>query len=113
MSSRQPSPFINIDALLRASEAPSAPKSTATSAFSRIIQPYPPKQRKIIKDRCQRPKPTYNRNYNPHKTPPDNLPKGYILYIFREPLYDNRPTLVGRLPRQYTVAGPAKKARTL
>jgi hypothetical protein len=52
----------------------------------------------IVKDKCKRLIPTYNHNYNPDKLPPTDLPGGYLLYVFGEPLFDDRAVLLARLP---------------
>jgi hypothetical protein len=69
-------------------------------------------QELIRRDTCKRPEPIYNANYNPYEKPPKDQPGGYSPYVYGEPLWDDRPVIVARLPRGYTIAGPAKKKRT-
>jgi hypothetical protein len=69
-------------------------------------------QEVLHRDICNHPEPIYNTNYNPYKKPPKERPGGYSPYVYREPLWDDRPILVARLPRGYTITGPAKKKRT-
>jgi hypothetical protein len=87
--------------------------STLPSAFSRMMQPAPVIQSTVKRDRCVRPTPTYNHNYNLYKKPLVDLRSDYSPYVYREPLYDNRPITVARLPTFHTALGPAKKPRTL
>jgi hypothetical protein len=63
------------------------------------------------RDLCKRPIPVYNINYNPNEPLPNNLPLDYSPYVPGEPLYDDRPLLVARLPPQYTLAPSSKKPR--
>jgi hypothetical protein len=65
-----------------------------------------------VRDRCQRPKPTYNQNYNPHKPPPEDLPLTYSPYAFGEPLFDDRPIIITNLAAGLIVAPPGKRPRT-
>jgi hypothetical protein len=53
----------------------------------------------------------YNTNYNPHKAPSDDQPAEYSLYVFREPLFDNKEVVVANLPKKHVLAKPAKKPR--
>jgi hypothetical protein len=66
----------------------------------------------VVKDKCPRPTPTYNNNYDPDEVPCDNLHKGYSPYVKGEPLYNDRPVVRDRLPARHRVAGPAKRLRT-
>ncbi len=69
-------------------------------------------QSTIKRDRCARPTPTYNHNYNPYKKPSVGLRRDYSPYVYREPLYDDRPITVARLPTYHTAVAAAKKPRT-
>lgn len=64
------------------------------------------------RDRCKRPTPTYNYNYDPTKTPPEDLPASYSPYDFGEPLFDDRTVITTRLPTAHIVAGASSRART-
>ena len=66
----------------------------------------------ILRDTCIRPIPQYNTNYNPYAIPRKDLPAGYSPYIFKEPLYDNRPVIVNELPKNCILAPPPKRPRT-
>jgi hypothetical protein len=66
----------------------------------------------VVKDKCPRPEPTYNNNYNPNEPPRDDRPKDYSPYVQGEPLYDDRPVVIANLPSRHTVAGPPKRLRT-
>ncbi len=66
----------------------------------------------MIRDRCTRPVPVYNNNYNPYKTPREDLPPGYSPYVFKEPLFDDRPAITANFPKHSTLAPPSVKART-
>ena len=92
-----------------------ASESTPPNAFGRMMgatastaSSPAPQQR----DRCKRPVPSYNSNYDPYKLPADTLPGGYSPYVNREPLFDNRAIIVNRLPTKYIVASASKKPRT-
>jgi hypothetical protein len=66
----------------------------------------------VLYDTYLRPTPEYNMNYNPYIIPCEDLPGGYSPYIFKEPLFDDRPAIVAQLPRKCALAPPAKRART-
>jgi len=82
----------------------SVPQSA--NAFSRIIgtDPSPATASLIIKDKCKRPTVTYNSNYHPEKPPPDGQLESYSLYVFGEPLFDDRPVDIRRLPPRYVLS---------
>jgi hypothetical protein len=50
----------------------------------------------------------YNTNYNPHKALSDNQPAGYFLYVFREPLFNDREVVVANLLKKHVLAKLAK-----
>jgi hypothetical protein len=50
-----------------------------------------------VLDRCYRPSLTYNFNYNPYNPLCNNLLKGYLPYVFGEPLHNNREVILSRL----------------
>ncbi len=60
--------------------------SSLPSAFSRMMDPNRPLQDVRLRDKCYRPEPTYNTNYNPYEKPRTDLPGGYTPYVFPEPL---------------------------
>jgi len=68
-------------------------------------------QEVLYRDTCNRLELIYNTNYNPYEKPPKERPGGYSLYVYGEPLWDDRAVVVARLPRGYTIAGLAKKKR--
>jgi hypothetical protein len=70
--------------------------------------PQPAQQR----DRCQRPTPTYNSNYNPYEPPPEDRPRTYSPYANGEPLFDDRPVIVSRLPIGYIIASATVRPKT-
>jgi hypothetical protein len=82
------------------------------NAFGRMMSSSQPAQAIVVKDKCDRPTPTYNHNYNPNEPPRDDLPKGYSPYVYGEPLYDDRPAIISRLPSRHTLAGSGKRLRT-
>src|SRR6266536_4192693 len=84
-------------------------RSTLPNAFNRMIQPAPVVQSTVKRDRCTRPTPTYNHNYNLYKKPPVDLRSDYSPYIYREPLYDDQLIIIARLLTYYIVSGPIKK----
>jgi hypothetical protein len=43
---------------------------------------------------CKRPELIYNANYNPYEKPPDGQSGGYSLYVYEEPLWDDRSIVV-------------------
>jgi len=90
-----PNPNVSTDNTLVTSSVSFTPlTSSLPSVFGRIIQPKARMSNAHRRDRCQRPKPIYNVCYNPYNPPNDNRVEGYSLYIFREPLYNNRLVLV-------------------
>jgi len=58
-------------------------KLSLPSAFNRIINSKQSAKDAPLRDKCYRPKLTYNSNYNPYKL---DLFSGYTLYVFLEPL---------------------------
>ncbi len=89
-----------------------ASRSTLPNAFSRMMAPAPVVQSTAKRDRCARPTPTYNHNYNPYEKPSVDLCRDYSPYVYGEPLYDDRAITVARLPAYHTVAAATKKPRT-
>jgi hypothetical protein len=92
MSSRGPIP-LEIDStafLLSTIDS----QSSLPNAFSLMMSGSQRALPTIVKDKCDRPVLVYNYNYNLEKEPRDNLPKGYLLYIYRDPLYDDRPLIL-------------------
>jgi hypothetical protein len=64
-------------------------------------------------DYCVWPTPWYNYNYDLYKKLSSDIRCDYSPYVYGEPLYNNRPIIVARLPWYYIKAGAAKKPRTL
>jgi hypothetical protein len=110
MSSRHSTPPENDTIASQASSIASG--STLPNAFSRMMGAAPVVQSTAKRDRCARPPPQYNHNYNPFEKPSDDIRSGYSPYVYGEPLYDDRAIIVARLPRYYTAAPAAKKPRT-
>lgn len=82
------------------------------SAFNQMMNSNRSTKDVPLRDKCYRPEPTYNSNYNPYEKPRSDLPGGYTLYVFPEPLWDDRAAIVARFPRNHTLARPFKKPRT-
>jgi hypothetical protein len=110
MPSRHSTPLENDTMASQASSITSG--STLPNAFSRMMGPAPVIQSAAKRDSCARPTPQYNHNYNPYKKPSNDLQCDYSPYVYGEPLYDDRPIIVARLPRHHTKAGATKKPRT-
>jgi hypothetical protein len=91
--------------------ASSTPANAFTTLMGRgpnsVIQPI-----QHLRDRCNRPTPSYNFNYNPNESQRDDLPGGYSPYIRGEPLFDDRAIVLAQLPKHHTVAGASKRGRT-
>jgi hypothetical protein len=68
-------------------------------------------QELLRRDKCQRPEPQYNSNYNLFSTPPKGQSADYSPYVFPEPLFDDRAAIVARFPKNYTLAGAPRKPR--
>ncbi len=125
MSSRYESP-LNVsddDAPRAPSITPSITLSTSTlpSAFGRIMATSagntPASKDALpstiqLHDTCDRPEPSYNNNYNPFYTPPNDLDPRYSLYENGEPLQDDRPVVVSRLLLKYILVRAVKRPRT-
>lgn len=69
MTSRQPTPAA--DSAIRPEVLPAPSSTTINDALSRIMNPVRESSPLIMKprDRCVRPTPTYNQNYNPNQAP--------------------------------------------
>jgi hypothetical protein len=68
-------------------------QTTLPNVFGRMMSSSQPAAHIAIKDKCPRPTPNYNDNYNPDLLR-DNLPGGYSPYVRGEPLYDDRPVII-------------------
>ena len=90
----------------RSTSVATTSQSSIPNAFGRMKGRDP-----ILRDTCIRPTPQYNTNYNPYAIPRKDLPAGYNPYVFKEPLYDDRPVIVNELPKNCVIAPPAKKTR--
>ena len=110
MSSRHSTPLENDTTASQAST--NASRSTLPNAFSRLMRPAPVIQSTTKRDLYTRPTPAYNQYYNPFQKLADDLRSDYSLYVYREPLYDDRAIVVARLLKHYIEAGAAKKPRT-
>ena len=65
-----------------------------------------------LRDTCQRPKVTYNERYDPFKTPPADLDPQYSLYAYIEPLHDDRPLIIARIPSNHVLTDVVRRPRT-
>jgi len=54
--------------------------------------------RTLTRDLCIRPTAIYNEFYNPEAPMPDNIPAGYSPYVFGQPLFDDRPVALDKIP---------------
>jgi hypothetical protein len=91
------------------SPIPSNPRSV--DAFGIMMAPQTAGNPAILRDRCFRPTPTYNENYDPTK-PPNPLNKAeYSPYAFGEPLFNDRPIRLDRLRVGHVIAGATKRKR--
>jgi hypothetical protein len=77
-----------------------------------MIQPNQASTTLLVRNRCTWPKLTYNNKYNPYVLSPSNLNKEYSSYAYKEPLYNDRAITVANLPKQYILAGAAKRQQT-
>ena len=93
------------------SQTVSPSESSLLDAFGRIIGESVV-QSIAHRDKYKRPLLLYNDKYDPYKPTNSNLPVGYTLYAFREPLFDNREAIVTRFLPNHVLAGPSKKPRT-
>ena len=66
----------------------------------------------LRRDRYNRPIPLYNKNYDPIKLPPIDLPKDYSPFVYLEPLFDDRPIVIANLLAKWSVIGAAVRPRT-
>ncbi|PMD13219.1 hypothetical protein NA56DRAFT_712254 [Hyaloscypha hepaticicola] len=99
---------------LRATRSTSATTSQLQSvpnAFSRIMDKGKGHSL-VLRDSCSRPMPAYNSNYNLYAIPNEDTPGGYSPYVFKEPLFDDRPIVVNKLPKNCILAPPLKRPRT-
>jgi hypothetical protein len=64
------------------------------------------------RDRCKRLEPIYNTKYDPYKVPSADLPDDYSLYANNEPLHDDRPIIISRIPSKHILSGASKRPRT-
>ena len=71
MSSRHSTPLENDNTASQISSITSG--STLPNAFSRMMGPAPVVQSTAKRDRCTRPTPQYNHNYDPYKKPSNNI----------------------------------------
>ena len=110
MSSRHSTPLKNDTTASQASTNTSG--STLPNAFSRLMGPAPVIQSTAKRDLYIRPTPIYNQYYNLFQKPADDLRSDYSLYVYKEPLYDDRAIVVARLLKHYIEAGIIKKPRT-
>ena len=104
----------NIPASIKATHSETSPTPSGSSlpnAFGRIIASRGVVQAAIQRDRYSRLVPKYNEYYNLYQPAKSGLPTSYTPYDYREPLFNNRSTIIANLPRNYTLAPPSKKPR--
>jgi hypothetical protein len=113
MSSRHETPISTSDDAMETRETSSAPStSILPSAFSRIMGVSSTSSSQPLKrDKCNRPAIVYNKKYDLHKAPPEDLDSKYSPYAIGEPLHDDRPILTARIPR-YHIVHISKRPRT-
>ncbi len=113
MASRDvtPSSLGQIDLTGTQSEPTPLEASSLPSAFDRLGKSRVG-QNVTNRDHCFRPTPIYNDNYNPYKPLNLDKPTDYSLYVFGEPLFDDRPIDTSKLRSSYKIASTAKKTRT-
>jgi hypothetical protein len=90
---------------------PSESLSNLPNAFSQIMGSMPREQRKDVRDRYNRPVPTYNQNYNPYEPPPEDRRPDYSLYTPGEPLYNDYIVIIIRLLKKHVITGTTKRKR--
>jgi len=81
------------------------------NAFGVMMAPQTTAIPPVLRDRCFRPTPTYNENYDPTKPPNDTNKPNFSPYAFGEPLFDDRPVRMDRLLVGHVVAGASKRKR--
>jgi hypothetical protein len=88
MASRNTTPIDLTSEGSRTSSISAGPSTLSLpSAFGRMIAPgNRPIQEVLHRDKCKRPDPTYNTNYNPFNEPPKGQSGRYSPYVYREPL---------------------------
>jgi len=91
---------------------PSESSSNLPKVFNQMIRGAPVNQKKELRDRCRRPEPIYNYNYNPFAPPPEDRRPDYSPYIVGEPLHDDREVILARLPKKYVLEGSTKRKKT-
>ncbi|KAL5331077.1 hypothetical protein ACEPPN_000606 [Leptodophora sp. 'Broadleaf-Isolate-01'] len=111
MTSSHASPIIIEDDTDRASLARSAATTTTplVNPFATIMAPEASREKRVLRDYCFRPKPTYNDYYDLNKTPNMKNHEDYSPYDYREPLFNDRKVLVPRLLAGIVVAGAIKR----
>jgi hypothetical protein len=97
---------------IRSTSATASQSSSLPNAFSQMMGDKGKAPEVVLRDRCKRPTPTYNSNYNPYEPPRADLPRGYTPYVFNEPLFDDRPVIINQLPKKCILAGASKRTRT-
>jgi hypothetical protein len=114
MTSSQACPMLIEDDDNRASPAASATTTASVvNPFKQMMAPQVAKKpAAALRDRCFRPPPTYNDQYDPYKSPNDKNKPDYSPYDYGEPLFDDREVIIARLPIGHVVAGATKKKRT-
>jgi len=88
------------------------PPHENSNAFSILMGPNKLAPAPVVRDIYNRPTPQYNTNYNPEATPRADLLGSYSPYVFGEPLFDDRPAIQARFPRNHTLAASSKRLRT-
>ena len=110
MSSRGSTPLELKRIIIESSVNLSTP--SPINAFTLLGQPKPTLPAFAYRDKCQRPPPIYNDNYNPNLPPNLDKPVDYSPFVPGEPLFDDRPIHTPSLKRHYTVCIAPGRLRT-
>ncbi|KAG4427744.1 hypothetical protein IFR05_016772 [Cadophora sp. M221] len=92
--------------------SPAASSTSLVNPFATMMAPQSSKESKMLRDRCFRPTPTYNDNYNPTKPPSELIKAEYSPYDFGEPLFDDREARPSRFPIGHVLAPASKRKFT-
>ncbi|KAG4428489.1 hypothetical protein IFR05_016025 [Cadophora sp. M221] len=109
MASSRASLINLIDLENKASPVPS--QFTVVNAFGMLMALAASKRPSMLRDRCSRLPTTYNNFYDPNKPANESNKANYSPYAFGEPLFDDRPVKLDRLPAGHTIAGASKRKR--
>ena len=83
--------------------------ATLINLFKQIIGLKAAEKLVSLQDYCSHSELIYNDRYNLNKPPNEKNRGDYSPYDFREPLFDNRPIVITRLPIGYIIISTSKK----